>query len=662
MKLTDLENYRIGIHDVKDQLKQYVYGRSMEAFAEGDRARDAITTVEQLEQRKQMIKAEFMKSLGGIPSSDTPLNAKTTGTVRGNGYTVEKVLFESRPGNYVTANLYIPDGISAPTAAVLHLCGHNPMAKHADLYQSVSQYLVRAGLVVLTTDPIGQGERLSYYERETAKLNVQASTREHEYAGKQSLPLGDNIARYFVHDAMRAIDYLCTRPEVDPARIGVTGCSGGGTQTSMMMISDPRVAAAAPCAFIMNRESYMHAGQAQDAEQIWPGLTKIGFDHEDILLAMTPRPTLVLAAEYDFFPIEGTRRSVERTQRFWPMYGGDTRLELFEDASVHNYSPPMAKAAAAFFSKHLLGKELTCSWDGIAPLPPEQLWVTKSGQVRGDFDEPRAVHEENRDRLAKLNAAAAAVPDEARREQALDWLRDRVYGGRKPCRLNPRRNQLGKVARSPDGELLAQAAGLNEELTVESVLYWSQTALFNHGLLFRSGESASEDAPVTIALWPRGTKSLAPHLDWIRTTCKAGRAVFVLDVSGDGAVQPNSITTHGLHDFYGTLHKLTIDLFWIDDSLAALRTFDVIRALDMVEWLRGGTNGDIALHAEGRFSLYAKLAEALDERLKQVDIVDGIDSIADFVSSRYYDTLDSEGIVIPGMLGYFDLPDLQRWK
>lgn len=649
MKLSDLENVRLGIHDVKDQLKQHVYGRSTEAFAAGDRTRDAITTVEQLEERKQMIKAEFLKSLGGIPPSDTPLNAKTTGTLRGDGYTVEKVLFESRPGTYVTANLYIPDGIAAPTAAVLHLCGHSPMAKHADLYQNVSQHLARAGLVVLTTDPIGQGERHSYYERDTAKLNVEASVREHEYAGKQSLPLGDNIARYFVHDAMRAIDYLCTRPEVDPARIGVTGCSGGGTQTSMMMISDPRVAAAAPCAFIMNRESYMHAGQAQDAEQIWPGLTKIGFDHEDILLAMTPRPTLVLAAQYDFFPIEGTRRSVERAQRFWPMYGGDTRLELFEDASIHNYSPPMAKAAAAFFSKHLLGKELACSWEGIAPVAPQQLWVTQSGQVRGDFDDPRAVHEENRDRLAKLNEAAAAVSDEARKERALAWLRDRVYGGRKPCRLNPRRINHGK-------------AGPNEELTVEGVLYWSQTALFNHGILFRSGESAGEDAPVTIALWPRGTKSIEPRFDWIRATCKAGRAVFVLDVSGDGAIQPNGINMKGLHDFYGTLHKLAIDLFWIDDSLAALRTFDVIRALDMVDWLGGGTNRDIALRAEGRFSLYAKLAEALDGRLKQVDSVDGLDSIADFVSSRYYDTLDSESIVIPGMLGYFDLPDLQRWK
>ncbi|TMV49958.1 acetylxylan esterase [Paenibacillus mesophilus] len=647
MKVADLENYKIGIYDVKDQLKQMVYGRSAAAFAAGDRARDEIVTVAQLERRRSFMRDAFIQSMGGLPPSDTPLNPQITGTLRGGGYTIEKVMFESRPNQWVTANLYIPDGVGSPTGAVLHLCGHNPMAKHSDLYQTVSLHLVRAGLIVLNMDPIGQGERLSYYDRDTEKAIVAASTREHEYVGKQCLPLGDNLARYFIHDTMRAIDYLCTRPEVDPSKIGVTGCSGGGTQTSAAMICDPRIAAAAPAAFIMSRESYLYAGQAQDAEQIWTGMTKLGFDHEDILMAMAPRPTLVLAAEYDFFPIEGTRRTVQRTERFWELYKGDNRLELFEDPTVHTYSVPMAIAAAAFFSKHLLGKELACTWDGIQPIDPKLLWCTKSGQVRGDRDDVRGVHEENRDRLSGLERDAAAVPDEVRKDRAIAWLRDRVYGDRKPCELGPRRVSLGR---------------LGEDLTVESVLWWSQTSLFNHGFMFRSSSCANADSPVTIGLWARGTKELEPHLAWIRETCGSGRAVFVLDVSGDGAVLPNSITTHGgLHDFYGTIHKFTIDLFWLDDSLAAVRTYDVIRSLDIVELLGEGTGKDIRLYATGKFSLYGQLASILDSRLKRLDITDGIGSIAEWVRSRYYDTLDCEGIILPGMLRYFDLPDLDRW-
>ncbi|MFC3767649.1 alpha/beta hydrolase [Paenibacillus sp. GCM10012303] len=650
MNVNDLEHGKLGIYDVKDQLKRHVYSRSAEAFAAGDRARDEVVTLEQLERRKSRMRSAFIQSLGGLPPSDCPLDPILTGTLQRDGYTIDKVIFQSRPNHWVTANLYIPAGTGAPSAAVLHLCGHNPMAKQGDVYQIVSQHLVRAGLIVLTIDPIGQGERLSYYDRDTSDTRVAASTREHEYAGRQSLPLGDCSARYFLHDAMRAVDYLCTRPEVDPAKIGVTGCSGGGMQTSMMMLCDPRIAAAAPAAFIMNRESYMYAGQAQDAEQIWPGLTKLGFDHEDLLMAMAPRPALVLAAEYDFFPIEGTRRTVERTRRFWDMYGscGEAGLEYFEDACVHTYSPPMAKAAAVFFSKHLLGKPPVCSWEGIQPISPELLGCTKSGQLRGDRGDAHAIHEANCGRLALLEEASTAMPEPARKERALVWLRERVYGGRSPCPLNPRRAVLGK---------------LDEELSVERILWWSQTSLFNHGLLFRSSECAGPASSVTIGLWARGTKSIGPRLRWIRETCKAGRAVFVLDVSGDGAVMPNGVTAAGgMHDFFGTVHKFVTDLYWLDDSLAALRTFDVVRALDLVESLSGGENPDIRLYADGRFGMYAALAAILDDRLKQVETVNGISSIADFVRSREYDPLDSEGIILPGILRYFDMPDIERWR
>ncbi|WP_176705946.1 alpha/beta hydrolase family protein [Paenibacillus hemerocallicola] len=649
MKVSDLERFQVSIYDTKDQLKQHIYTRSTDAFAAGDRARDNIATIEQLEKHLNLMRESFIRSIGGLPPFDTPLHPQTTGTWRGDGYSVENVMFESRHGQWVTGNLYIPDGLDSPSGAVLHLCGHNPMAKQADLYQTVSLHLVRAGLIVLTIDPIGQGERLSYYDRETGKTHVAPSIREHEHVGRQCLPLGDNLVRYFIHDSIRAIDYLCARPEVDPAKIGVTGCSGGGTQTSLMMLCDSRIAAAAPAAFLMNRETYMHAGQAQDAEQIWPGMSKLGLDHEDLLMSMAPRPVLVLAAEYDFFPIEGTRRTVERTKRFWELFGEPDHLQLFEDADVHTYSPPMAKAAAAFFSECLLDKVPDCFWEHIEPIEPERLQCTASGQVRGDRVEVRGVHEENLSRLAELDNDTASRPDHERRDQALAWLRDRVYSERKPGSLNPRRLPLGSLD--------------DEELTVESLLWWSQTGLFNHGFMFRSKDGVDQAAPVTIALWQRGTRSIEAHLDWLRQACRAGRAVLVLDVSGDGAITPNSITAKGgIHEFYGTVHKLTTDLFWLDDSLAALRIFDVVRSIDLVELLGGKTNADIRLYAEGRFSLYAELAEVLDGRLKLVEIENGVDSMAEWVGSRYYDALDSEAVLLPGMLRYFDLPDLRRWR
>ncbi|WJH33578.1 prolyl oligopeptidase family serine peptidase [Paenibacillus sp. CC-CFT747] len=300
MNLSQLENYFVD-YDVNDELKQHVYGRSIEAFARGDQARDAIVNRDQLEARRTHLRGKFMEAIGGIPACDTALNPRTTGRVQGEGFSIEKIMFESRPQTYVTANLYIPDSLDSPRGAVLFLCGHDREAKHSEEYQTVCRILVHSGLVVLAIDPIGQGERFSYYEADAGELTVADGIIEHEYAGMQCLPLGDGLARYFLHDAMRAIDYLTTRPEVDPARIGVTGNSGGGTQTSMLMLADPRLAAAAPGTFIMSRQSYLITGQAQDAEQVWFGMSAAGLDHEDILLAMAPRPVLVLAVTNDFF-------------------------------------------------------------------------------------------------------------------------------------------------------------------------------------------------------------------------------------------------------------------------------------------------------------------------------------------------------------------------
>ena len=263
----ELDRYAFGYAYPGSQLKDHIYERSRRFFALGDAQRDALRTTDAVRSRQEEIRRVVVANLGGLPPSDTPLNARVTGVVEGDGFRIEKIIFESRPRHYVTANLYLPSTRpSGRTAAVLFLSGHHNTAKTADEYQSVCQTLTRAGLIVLAQDPIGQGERLSYFEPDTKKNPVGIGTRDHDYAGAQCRFVGDTLARYMLHDAMRGIDYLVSRPEVDPAKIGVTGNSGGGTQTSLVMLADPRVAAAAPATFIMNRDSYQRTGQPQDAE------------------------------------------------------------------------------------------------------------------------------------------------------------------------------------------------------------------------------------------------------------------------------------------------------------------------------------------------------------------------------------------------------------
>lgn len=630
--------------DVRDQLKWHIYHRSERAFAAGDAVRDQIRTPEDLKSYQQRLRTFFLDALGGLPPSDAPLEAQTVGEVKGDGFRIEKIIFQSRPRHYVTTNLYLPDSLSAPSAAVLFVCGHWSQGKQAPEYQQVCQTLALTGLIVLAQDPIGQGERFSYYEPSLGRVTVGECCPDHDQAGAQCVPLGDALARYFLHDSMRALDYLISRPEVDPQRIGITGNSGGGTQSSLMMIADTRLAAAAPATFVMNRQTYMYTGGAQDAEQIWHGFTAAGYDHEDILLGMAPKPVRVLAVTYDFFPIEGTRRTVERCQRIWNACGGENNLDLVEDVSGHSYTPKLQRAAADLFSRHLLGREAQIDESRIRLYEPSELWCTRSGQVRGEMEGAAFVFEANLERAKALEERRRAIPVTERRERARSWLRERVFAHRAPCRQN----------------LRLYYTGMADDLTAELGLWWSQTDLLNHGCLLRYHERADETLPVTIALWDGGTNSLQSHGEWIRRTCRNGRAVLVLDVSGTGVLQPHSLhSAYHPEEFYGVIHKLSDDLTWLDDSLCALRVYDVLRTLEVIGEWRGVRADDLHLYADGRSGIYGRLAAALEPKIRRVEIAGGLRAYADFISERHYESRGVKSILLRGALRHFDLPELE---
>lgn len=644
MSLRDLERSSPGqwFYDVGDQLKQHIYHRSLTAFANGDALRDGLQSPAEVIAHQWMIQETLLRGIGGLPDSDTPLHAEVTGVVQGHGFRIEKVIFQSRPRHYVTANLYLPDGVQENTPAILFLCGHHLQAKHQPEYQSVCQHFVLAGFVVLAQDPIGQGERFSYYEPELEDTTVPWGTVDHDYAGAQCLPLGESLARYFLHDAMRGVDYLCSRPEVDPSRIGVTGNSGGGTQSSLIMMADPRIAAAVPGTFIMNRETYLMQGGAQDAEQIWRGFTAGGYDHEDILLAMAPKPIRVLAVQSDFFPIEGTRRTVERCKRYWGLFGKEESIDLVEDASTHCYTYNLATAATDFFLRHLMGVEPSPRAPQIEPFSPERLWCTKSGQVRGEIVDAEFVFEAIQPHLEDRTRYRASLTPEERTSRAKRWLLEKVRRNRNSVPLNPRYYRTTH----------------EQNWTVEMALWWTQEGILNQAYLFRDFRSKDKTLPVTLAVWDGGTNSLRNHYDWITKTCDAGRAVMVLDVSGCGALAIRPFVDAPNEVFYGCLHKLSTDLLFLDDDMVSLRVWDVLRALDMVAEWKGLSTEDIRIYAEGREGLYGQLAAFLEPRITSSEVVGGIGSYTQWLSSRHYQTENIYSVILPEVLDYFDLNEI----
>src|SRR5262249_36447744 len=209
---------------------------------------------------------------------------------------------------------------------------------------------------------------------------VGGPTSEHSYFGKQCLLSGSSAARYFTWDAIRAIDYLVSRPEVDANRIGVTGISGGGTQTSYVAAIDARGLADAPACYICGLQRLFQSIGPQDAEQNFNGGVASGLDHADLLEVRAPKPTLVVATTRDFFSIQGARETVNEARRAFEAVGGKDHLDMVEDDHGHGYTAKNRQSIYAFFQKYL-SLPGSSEDEELEPVQREDLTVTTTGQV-----------------------------------------------------------------------------------------------------------------------------------------------------------------------------------------------------------------------------------------------------------------------------------------
>jgi cephalosporin-C deacetylase-like acetyl esterase len=324
------------------------------------------------------LKKSFYKSLDNFEK--TPLNARTTGILERETFTVEKVVFESHPGFYVTAGLFIPKKRQHPAPAVIYACGHTDLGFRSETYQHVIMNLVSKGFIVLGFDPIGQGERMQYPDPATGKSKIGGPTIEHSYAGSQTLLKGVAITDYFIWDGIRVVDYLETRKEVDMSRIGITGRSGGGTQTAQIAACDERIYAAAPENYITSFKRLLQAIGPQDAEQNPYRFVHKGFDHADYLHIRAPKPALIITTSNDYFSIQGARETYAEVKRSYAAMGKQGNIRMTEDLGSHQSTKNNREALYAFYQKHLnLPGDSTDN--ETTPFSLEELQVTPTGQV-----------------------------------------------------------------------------------------------------------------------------------------------------------------------------------------------------------------------------------------------------------------------------------------
>lgn len=563
-------------YNMRDKLSLYVLSRSAEAFSAAHELRDSVCTREDFLKYRDRVRATIFSSLGQVPYDKShPLNARVTRTVREGNITVENIIFESRKGVFVTANLYLPAERDGKIPAVLFQPGHSILGKSAEPYSRVCTTICSTGIAVLAIDPIGQGERNA--------LSLGSSpVTEHQLFGERSWLIGESLTKYFLADAMRALDYLESRPEIDASRLGATGSSGGGTMTALLAATDDRIKAAAPGTFITDRETFLYSSNPQDAEQIWYGATSALFDHPELIACVCPNPYLILGVRSDFFCIEGTEKTYLAAQKFYKLFDKEQSLGIVFDNSTHAYTATLAEAAAAFFSENLLQKP--CQVSAVPPIPEALLRVTESGSVFVELPNSVTVLDENRAEYLSMPHLDA--------KESRKRLEDAIIAPRASVR-----------------PLLRRMMTMSDDRRAAEMLLWfSEARMPSYGILIKDKE-APDGTPVTVCLWQGGTDALALHSDEIDRLLSEGKAVLIPDLVGVGKCAPYRLTENPKGFAYDARKKHHADLMFLGDSIGALFAYQLVKCIEMLRTER--ITDDISLYTVGEYGIYSEILHRL---------------------------------------------------
>lgn len=618
---------------------EYFVKQAQTIEREADARRAALRTRADAERYVAEVREKVRSCFGPFPEKP-PLNPRVTAIHSRDGYRVENVIFDSRPNFPVTANLYLPTSRKGPFPGVVATCGHSKNGKAAPPYQSFAQGLARQGYATLIFDPMGQGERLQHTtERFAARFGI--GTTEHVYVGNRMTLVDENLPAWFAWDGIRALDYLLSRPEVDPRHVGVTGNSGGGTQATWLCAVEPRFTMAAPSCFVTTFRRNIENEESQDSEQYpWRALA-LGLDHSDFLAAMAPKPLRILGQERDYFDARGFEQAAERLRHLYRLLGAEENFSSFLGPDPHGYSKLNREAMYGWFNQHTKisdgnkEPEITLEEDAtlqcvrdhgqIAALTPASAltFIRKKSQQLTSHRSPLTG-----EKLKETLIEVLKIPP---RESIPDYRILRSAG----VRGYPQRAAYYVVETEPDIPVV--------------VVRLSETSLLSRvprgptrALLYVSQQSV--DAELRHNTWLR---ELISKQD--KTT-----ALFFCDVRGIGESKPLLSTPEfaakgGTEYFHAGLSLM------LDRPMAGQRTFDLLRVID---WLQSYGHKEIHLVSQGEGTVPATFAGILHNGISKVTLRHALRNYSEVAEAEVYRWPLSS--LVPRVLTRFDLEDCYR--
>lgn len=608
-------------------------------------------------------RARFRRVLGPLPAR-TPLRARVVGTVPQAGFRIEKIIYESTPRHHVTANLYAPDG-PGKRPAVLLLCGHENTSKATPSYQQTARLFARNGFVVLVVDPVSQGERMQLTDPSGQPL-TRGGTTEHTLLNAQAALLGRTLPAEELWDNVRGLDYLLTRPEVDAARVGCLGNSGGATQTAYLLGYDDRVQVAALCSYVASGERNLTlTGPADGCVQL-PGAGAAGLDVADWPLMFAPKPLLWLTGRYDFVDQTDMEAAYADTRRVYAVLGQPDHTDMFTYDDGHGISAPKRVAAVAWFRRWLgVGGPPVPEEAPLVALPEATLRCTATGQVNSSFKDEETLPATY---LAEARALAKRRPAYSPEALAAAVRRQLGLGGPAPT--------------SP----ATTAIDLRDTLRLANGQAWQSILLRATGqpplparLLLPTGAAA----PTRLVLWlpDQGmATTLRDSAARLAAYQRQGTAVLLADLRGLGETadpaafndpkyynQEYRVTQLALHIGRPLLAQRVTD---VQTLLGFLRNEDRLQALPLL--LRAdGRAALVALHAAVLSPIVSKKPYTMTNdarqpstppiwvpQIEQVQVSGGPPSFQYFLKNPTAKDAYSE--VLPGVLRAYDVPDLRR--
>ncbi len=611
------------------------------------------------ELRRAMRKVFGRMPQGGPARSRAALKSRIVGTLERDGYRVENIIFESRPNFPVTANLYVPEGLKRPAPAVLGVCGHAGDGKACDLYQSFSQGLARKGYVVLIFDPLSQGERLQYPDGKGGSV-VGACTREHNWMGRQQILAGEFFGSWRVWDGMRALDYLLSRQtpegsaEVDPAHIGLTGNSGGGTMTTLLLATDDRFTMAAPGCYVTSWRANAENELPADAEQQPPFTLgrdpkgSPGMELGDLLMLHAPKPLILLTQEQDYFDVRGSIDIFERLRHFWRLLGAEENVQLHIGPRPHGYHIENREAMYRFFNRHC-GRTRAGAKESELTIEDEQtLWCTESGQV--DELKPATVFDFTRERSEQLAAKRGEVSGE-----------DLLRAARRLLNLPERPSD------PPHYRVLRPVSGREWPRASASYLLETDPAHGAQALVYKLEEAARASRPLpgkgpAVLYIPHHSSDADLREDALcRKLAAENEGFFACDYRGIGESKPNSCGFDTFEHIYGSDYFYASYGLMLGEPYLGWRVHDILRTLDFM-----AQYGYDRVHLVGRGwgAIPAAFAALLDGRPQAVARVERVTLKHAPISYREMAETEMQtwplSAMLPYVLEHFDLPDVYR--